>query len=509
MMSGRLWLLSALLTLCVVLGESSVDGSSKAIRALVGDDVILPCQLDVQLDDSDVFPTVDWTKKGLERNVFLYRDGCETFEMKDPAYEYRSSLIMKELKNGDVSLRISNVQITDAGTYHCMVIYSMGKNTKKTTKTLELVVDAVSEPKAWLVEAEDGGLAVQCEVECCTLECEMMFLDHQGSKISPPFPKNDLDSSRCYTLKKRVTMPDHTDRIMCRVQLPEISQTRESEIQIPAACMRSCTKELVIAVILAILFMLILSGLAYGLWKIFCKSEAGSKVPLSRVSSDGSSASAMSCLLGDNSPHAREQSVDKQLQRNVDELESRLREKDETIKTLKDLLHRQGKDRVGPVPCQHSQTTLDCSPTSSNTVLNLPKHSDTISSTVPADPHPELSNDPNSCNSAHIPNPAASTLFSHPQPTNLSRNKARKKIIKQLSFQAPTHSLITRHNSCPSSFSCAAALPRSSALCKTPLTPLSDSGALPHPNTLRILPRRYSLLSNNRYEALAHLIEES
>lgn len=117
------------------LGESSVSGAPGKILAYVGEDVILPCSFNVA--PSGDLPTVEWSKQGLQPNViFLYRDGCETFEMKHPAFEYRSSLIMKELKNGNSSLRISNTQLSDAGTYLCKRIW---ENAPQVT-TVELVV---------------------------------------------------------------------------------------------------------------------------------------------------------------------------------------------------------------------------------------------------------------------------------------------------------------------------------------------------------------------------------
>lgn len=104
-------------------------------------DVILPCSF--RFNPSSDFPTVEWSKKGLQPDViFLYRDGCETYEMKNPAFEYRTSLIMKELKNGNISLRISNVQLSDAGTYRCMRLW---QNAPWETTTVELTVGTSSQ----------------------------------------------------------------------------------------------------------------------------------------------------------------------------------------------------------------------------------------------------------------------------------------------------------------------------------------------------------------------------
>jgi len=98
----------------------------------VGETVILPCSTPLSND----VPAVEWSKKGLSPEViFLYRDGCETFEMKNKDFQYRTNLIMNELKNGNISLRISNLKLSDSGTYQCMSLLG-----KRVVKILELVV---------------------------------------------------------------------------------------------------------------------------------------------------------------------------------------------------------------------------------------------------------------------------------------------------------------------------------------------------------------------------------
>ncbi|MEQ2182090.1 hypothetical protein GOODEAATRI_018509, partial [Goodea atripinnis] len=108
---------------------------AKQVVAYAGGNVILPCS---SISASDDIPTVEWSKEGLKPDVvYLYRDGCETFEMKNPDFEYRTNLVMREVKNGKVSLRISSVKPLDAGTYQCLRLWKNG--IRETTK-VELVV---------------------------------------------------------------------------------------------------------------------------------------------------------------------------------------------------------------------------------------------------------------------------------------------------------------------------------------------------------------------------------
>uniref|UniRef100_A0A3Q1GTQ1 Ig-like domain-containing protein n=1 Tax=Acanthochromis polyacanthus TaxID=80966 RepID=A0A3Q1GTQ1_9TELE len=103
----------------VVFIDASTHNILKKITAIVGETVILPCNITL----SDDLPTIEWSKDDLSPNIiFLYRDGCETFEMKHPDFRFRTNLLMTELKHGNLSLRISNLQPSDEGRYQCMVL---------------------------------------------------------------------------------------------------------------------------------------------------------------------------------------------------------------------------------------------------------------------------------------------------------------------------------------------------------------------------------------------------
>uniref|UniRef100_A0A3Q2D9P5 Ig-like domain-containing protein n=1 Tax=Cyprinodon variegatus TaxID=28743 RepID=A0A3Q2D9P5_CYPVA len=117
--------INQILILILVTQVSFADPNLQQILAFAGGHAILPCSLKTPAND-DV-PTVEWSKEGLKPNVvFLYRNGFETFEMKNPAFEFRSSLFMREVKNGNVSLRISNLKPSDTGIYRCLIIQRNG-----------------------------------------------------------------------------------------------------------------------------------------------------------------------------------------------------------------------------------------------------------------------------------------------------------------------------------------------------------------------------------------------
>uniref|UniRef100_A0A3Q3J0X9 Ig-like domain-containing protein n=1 Tax=Monopterus albus TaxID=43700 RepID=A0A3Q3J0X9_MONAL len=219
---GCLFLIVTLLS-----GETLGNGVSEKIRASAGGTVVLPCHIS---HSSDI-PTVEWSKEGLNPNIaFLYRQGCETFEMKNPVFEFRTNLIMNEVIKGDISLHMSNVQLSDAGIYQCRVIW---ERNPEVLKTLELIVVAVSVPNLSFIPNAGSGVTLQCETNCWSPAPQITFLDNQGNNISAEDARRDQDSTGCFRVTKRVTVPAATERVTCRVHQPQINETRDTEIYIP------------------------------------------------------------------------------------------------------------------------------------------------------------------------------------------------------------------------------------------------------------------------------------
>lgn len=114
-------------------GEASGETVPAKVRALAGETVILPCQT-----TAGDLPLIEWSKDHLgPKNIVLaYRNGRDVHGEKNSLFHYRTSLIMDELKHGNISLRISGVQLTDAGKYTCKTI----QNKEQKDVTVQLSV---------------------------------------------------------------------------------------------------------------------------------------------------------------------------------------------------------------------------------------------------------------------------------------------------------------------------------------------------------------------------------
>ncbi|XP_039678157.1 coxsackievirus and adenovirus receptor-like [Perca fluviatilis] len=94
-----------------------------------GDDVILPCQA----ADSAIID-VKWSRPDLEPDtVLLYRDGHLDTEDQHHSFKGRVELVDRDLKDGNVSLILKNVNIHDAGTYECRAALGGSGRTKGDT----------------------------------------------------------------------------------------------------------------------------------------------------------------------------------------------------------------------------------------------------------------------------------------------------------------------------------------------------------------------------------------
>ncbi|XP_062416325.1 V-set domain containing T-cell activation inhibitor 1-like isoform X4 [Pungitius pungitius] len=211
-----------------VRGASTVE-----IVTFVGQTVILPCGV----QNKNVL-NLDWIKRdGTMRGAlaFAYANGCEKPDKHDN-FTHRSQLFLKEVEGGNMSLRLSDVRRSDAGTYTC----TRRDDSAVITCTVELSVGAASEPTLAMVPGED--VTLQCEASCWSPKPDVTFLDAEGNVISAEEPKYSRDpQSDCYSVTRRATV-QAGNNFTCRVNQSEIGQTRKTEIHIPDRSSKSSSQ---------------------------------------------------------------------------------------------------------------------------------------------------------------------------------------------------------------------------------------------------------------------------
>ncbi|XP_031649863.1 butyrophilin subfamily 1 member A1 isoform X2 [Oncorhynchus kisutch] len=205
-------------------------GSTDPVRGIVGGDVILPCFL--RPTTSAVEESVEWQRPVLEpKEVHLYRDRSDDNVIQYPSYSGRTSLFREELKNGNVSLKLTNVKLSDAGNYTCY-IPTLGH--QKTT--IELYVGGAA-PRPWLsiVRTKDKEVVLKCVAEGLVYKPELVLLNSKGTILPADEPtERPMDSEGLYTVTRYFTVQKTATNVFtCQVQQLEIKHMRETQIHVP------------------------------------------------------------------------------------------------------------------------------------------------------------------------------------------------------------------------------------------------------------------------------------
>uniref|UniRef100_A0A7N6AE51 Ig-like domain-containing protein n=1 Tax=Anabas testudineus TaxID=64144 RepID=A0A7N6AE51_ANATE len=210
-------------------GLSKLIGSSQPIVATVGDDIILPCHLEPAVDVAAM--TLEWTTSDPDpRFVFVWRAARELVLSKHPSYKGRTSLFTDELKQGNISLKLSEVKPADEGKYQCFI------PKLNETSFVELLVGAAASPVISLtgIDGDKDGVVLQCESKGWYPEPELLWLDAEGKILSAGPTETVRGPDDLYTVSSRVTVEKrHSNNITCRVQQRNINQTRETQIHVP------------------------------------------------------------------------------------------------------------------------------------------------------------------------------------------------------------------------------------------------------------------------------------
>uniref|UniRef100_A0A3Q1IM78 Ig-like domain-containing protein n=1 Tax=Anabas testudineus TaxID=64144 RepID=A0A3Q1IM78_ANATE len=211
-------------------GEPELIGSTQPIVARVGDDVTLPCHFEPVMDA--VMMTLEWSRSDLNNViVYVWRSGQEYVKENHPSYTGRTSLFTDELKHGNISLKLSEVKLSDKGTYKCFI----PKLNKQTLVELVVATDAAASPVISLagIDGDKGGLVLQCESKGWYPEPELLWLDAEGKILSAGPTETVRGPDDLYTVSSRVTVEKrHSNNITCRVQQSNINQTRETQIKV-------------------------------------------------------------------------------------------------------------------------------------------------------------------------------------------------------------------------------------------------------------------------------------
>ncbi|XP_064871354.1 butyrophilin subfamily 2 member A2-like isoform X2 [Oncorhynchus nerka] len=248
-----------------------VLGPTRAIVAVAGDDITLPCYIKPNISVEDM--RVDWFRVNLPDTqsnirVHLYQDGRDKYHDQILSYRGRTSLFKEELKKGNTSLKLTRVQGTDDGHYKCLV----ESKTHYDDFTIEVYVRAIgSKPEVSIEGQKEGGMALLCVTKGWFPEPELEWLDSEGVTLSAGPSETDRDYEGFYIVKlKTIVKETDINRFTCRVRQSQLHEVikMETKFHIPSELILVHTDmwkvALAVIVSLGIVLMVIL---AFTIWR--------------------------------------------------------------------------------------------------------------------------------------------------------------------------------------------------------------------------------------------------
>ncbi|XP_019209420.1 butyrophilin subfamily 3 member A2 [Oreochromis niloticus] len=240
-------------------GQSQMIGPTQPLVAMTGDDIILPCQLEPARDAVDL--TVEWSRRDLKpRFVHLKRDDAELLT-QNALYSRRTSLSINKLKCGDISLKLSKVQVSDAGMYNCLVP-EIGAETG-----MELVVGSVSSVVVEIFKVKNE-IFFKCKSNGWYPEPQVFWLNSQGNQITAESTNSAKGSDGLYTVSSTVTVSKRqTYSLTCRVQQKNINQIEEAHMHVSGEFyLVQCNPAVQITINLAVCLIVIVTTVLL-IWK--------------------------------------------------------------------------------------------------------------------------------------------------------------------------------------------------------------------------------------------------
>uniref|UniRef100_A0A4W5MRP7 Ig-like domain-containing protein n=1 Tax=Hucho hucho TaxID=62062 RepID=A0A4W5MRP7_9TELE len=157
-----------------------VLGPTRAIFAVAGDDIILPCYIKPNITAEDM--RVEWF------------NGTDKYHDQIRSYEGRTSLFKEELKKGNTSLKLTRVQGTDDGRYKClvqskthyddyMILFPISAVLNLQSTFVSVAIG--SQPEVSIEGPKEGGMGLLCVSKGWFPEPELEKLKYFYVKLKP------------------------------------------------------------------------------------------------------------------------------------------------------------------------------------------------------------------------------------------------------------------------------------------------------------------------------------
>uniref|UniRef100_K7G701 Ig-like domain-containing protein n=1 Tax=Pelodiscus sinensis TaxID=13735 RepID=K7G701_PELSI len=199
-----------------------VMGPDRPVTAVVGEEIVLPCHLAPRMSTENM--EVTWFRSQLFQFVHRYSDGKDQYEQQMPEYQQRTELLKDE--QGNVTLKILHVRLSDEGQYRCFV--QDGAFYEEAVLELKVAASG-SAPHVSIEDYQDGGIRVACRSAGWYPEPEVMWRDLNGQAFPSASQTNSREANGLYRTETSAIIMENSNRnLSCVVRNTRLSQEKES-----------------------------------------------------------------------------------------------------------------------------------------------------------------------------------------------------------------------------------------------------------------------------------------
>uniref|UniRef100_A0A8C3LZ67 HERV-H LTR-associating 2 n=1 Tax=Chrysolophus pictus TaxID=9089 RepID=A0A8C3LZ67_CHRPC len=207
-------LILQLLSICATFWGSR---EQETVTGLFSKDVILPCHFSPGNEE-----VIYWKKEN--KNVHSYYEQKDHLEGQDPDYRNRTHLFHRNIVQGNASLKLSNVALTDKGLYHCYV----GTEKDKTEVDVMLQVQVLS-IYALEYQKTDTARMLKCYAFHTYLTPNVTWI--RGSTYIPETGREETRNGVLSSVRSDQNVINTSDTYYCHINLSHENWAAEWSMQ--------------------------------------------------------------------------------------------------------------------------------------------------------------------------------------------------------------------------------------------------------------------------------------
>ncbi|KAI4894482.1 hypothetical protein NFI96_029399, partial [Prochilodus magdalenae] len=214
-------LIASTLVCSTAASEFSLSVPKGSVSEPLGSSAVLPCGLSPSLN-AETFE-IRWHRNDHNNPVLLYKDLQIQENTGDP--QYRRVSLTGELEKGNVSLKLENLTLADAGEYVCYVKSLIWYE----SATVNLIVKALGSPPLFSLAKAGDQVNVTCASDGWSPKPTLTWRDRGGRELGKSHIHYETDSEGLMSVSSWLLFPSsESEWISCSVGIsdPEMVESR-------------------------------------------------------------------------------------------------------------------------------------------------------------------------------------------------------------------------------------------------------------------------------------------